>query len=60
MSESEDTSMFHRDGVQQWELDKWMKGVHKEPMKSKGVLEQVDRGEYAGHKPVPSKLALRV
>ena len=61
IAEDEDISVFTRQGVEEWEREKWVQGLVKELdiMKRKGVLIEVDAGLYPDLKAVPSKLVLR-
>ena len=61
IAEDEDASVFTRDGVEEWEREKWVHGLSKEldNMKTKGVLIETDAGKYPDVRAVPSKLVLR-
>ena len=61
IAEDEDASVFTRQGVEEWEREKWVHGLSKEldNMKTKGVLIEVDADMYPDVRSVPSKLALR-
>ena len=61
IAEDEDASVFTRQGVEEWEREKWAHGLSKEldNMKTKGILIEVDTGMYPDVRSVPSKLVLR-